>query len=277
MKVIVIGLGFVGNSMYTSFSVKGMDDYVNLFGYDKYCKNRGTGRFEDVFSCDICFLALPTQYNKRLGQYDINAIEETCDLLEAGKFSGTIVIKSTVEPQTTQELSKKYKSLNFVHNPEFLTARTAFVDFHNQKHIILGTSPECEESAYDNIVKFYSIYYDDAVISKCTSLESESMKVMSNCFYAQKVQIFTEYYKLCKKTKCDYNKVVDMMIKNDWINPMHTKVPGPDGQVSYGGLCFPKDTNALLMYMKKNNSPHSVLEATIKERNEMRDDHDNCK
>ena len=44
------------------------------------------------------------------------------------------------------------------------------------------------------------------------------------------------------------------MLKNGWINPMHTTVPGPDGQLSYGGFCFPKDTNALLQFMKTENS-----------------------
>ena len=57
---------------------------------------------------------------------------------------------------------------------------------------------------------------------------------------------------------------------------MHTTIPGPDGQVSYGGLCFPKDTNALLKYMEKVDVSHKVLEGCIRERNEMRKDHDNC-
>ena len=58
---------------------------------------------------------------------------------------------------------------------------------------------------------------------------------------------------------------------------MHTTIPGPDGQISYGGLCFPKDTNALNKYMLRENTPNKVLCATIEERDEMRDDHDNCK
>ncbi len=47
-------------------------------------------------------------------------------------------------------------------------------------------------------------------------------------------------------------------------------VPGPDGQLSYGGLCFPKDTNALLEFMKLQNTPSAVLEACIAERNLLR-------
>ena len=57
---------------------------------------------------------------------------------------------------------------------------------------------------------------------------------------------------------------------------MHTNVPGPDGEISYGGLCFPKDTNALNEFMQKHDSPSLVLKACIEERNTMRNDHDNC-
>ena len=73
---------------------------------------------------------------------------------------------------------------------------------------------------------------------------------------------------------CNYDNVKDLMLKNKWINPMHTNVPGPDGKLSYGGYCFPKDTNALLQHMKKMKTPCQVLESTIQERNQMRND--NC-
>ena len=84
-----------------------------------------------------------------------------------------------------------------------------------------------------------------------------------------------EFYLLCQKMDIDYDTVKNMMLKNGWINPNHTNVPGPDGQLSYGGLCFPKDTNALCEMMKKKNVPNSVLSATIQERNSMREDNDN--
>lgn len=276
LKVGVIGLGFVGGSMYKSFGMKGMIENKNLFGYDKF-KNGGFGKFEDCVNTDMVFLALPTIYNDELGQYDKTPIYETCDLLTEANYKGVIVIKSTVEPETTNKLTSKYQSLQFIHNPEFLTARTAFEDFHNQSHIVLGKGPTCSDENLEKVKQFYQMYYPDAEVSMGTCLESESMKSFVNCFYSVKVQFFTELYLLCEKNGCDYNTVKDMMLKNKWINPMHTTVPGPDGQVSYGGLCFPKDTNALNKYMLREGTPNKVLAATIEERNEMRDDHDNCK
>lgn len=267
-KIGIAGIGFVGNGMMKSFLEKGYTAN-DLICYDKYKST--SSRFEDLLTTDILFLALPTQYDEDKREYNKDAITETCSLLEAGNYKGTIVIKSTVEPETTENLNCTFK-LNFVHNPEFLTARTAYQDFHNQKHIVLGRASSCNEDNYKRVVDFYSSHYPDAVISESTCTESESMKIFVNCFYSVKVQFFNEIYLTCKQSGTDYTKVRDLMLKNNWINPAHTQVPGPDGQLSYGGMCFPKDTNALLKFMESKNTPSAVLEATIKERNLMRDD-----
>ena len=96
------------------------------------------------------------------------------------------------------------------------------------------------------------------------------MKIFANSFYAVKVQFFNEMYDLCDKMDSDYKKVKDLILKNGWVNEMHTNVPGPDGQLSYGGACFPKDTQALYHSMLENGSICEVLGATISERNKMR-------
>jgi len=271
MNIGIIGLGFVGGAMYKSFNEKGV---INLSGYDKF-KNGGIGTFESILNTDILFLALPTLYNSTTCEYDKTPIHETCVRLVDNNYIGVIVIKSTVEPETTNILSDKYPTLSFVHNPEFLTARTAYEDFHNQSHVVLGQGDNCSEDQLSLVHNFYKRYYPDAEISLCTSLESESMKIFVNCFYATKVQFFTELYLTCQTNGSNYNKVKDMMLKNNWINPMHTIVPGTDGQISYGGLCFPKDTNALCKYMQKLDIPHSVLKNVVNERNSMREDNDN--
>ena len=269
-KVSVFGLGFVGGSMKKSFELKGVD----VKGYDKY---KESDPLEDCFDTHIAFLALPTLFDEELNEYDKSCIQEVCEQLTDADYKGVVVIKSTVEPGTTEWLAETYSSLLFVHNPEFLTAATAFEDFHNQKHIVLGKSSNVDPWVYDILKQFYGPLYPDADFSCCTCQESESMKIFVNCFYSVKVQFFNEIFLLCQKSGMDYEMIKSMMLKNGWINPMHTTVPGPDGQLSYGGYCFPKDTNALLNHMKREGTPHKVLEATIEERNDMRDDHTNVK
>jgi len=271
LKIGIIGLGFVGGAMQKSFDKLG----VNICAiYDKF-KNGGIGKIEDLLECDILFSALPTVYSEKLKEYNKKPLEETCEFLKENNFKGLLVVKSTVEPGTCEEFSKIY-NLKILHNPEFLTARTAYEDFHNQKHIVIGKTELVSDVEHKLVGDFYKFFYENAEISLCTAMESESMKIFCNCFYAVKVQIFNELYLVCKDGEMDYAKVVGMMLKNGWINPGHTVVPGPDGKLSYGGLCFPKDTNALNEHMIKRGIPNKVLQATINERNDMREDKDNC-
>lgn len=269
----IIGLGFVGTAIYDSISLK-IKNHNNLFsimGYDKYKKIYDTS-LQDCFKCDILFLSLPTPYNSEIKSFDYSAIHEVCYQLFINNYKGLIVIKSTVDPQTIIFLENKYPTLCFIHNPEFLSVKTAFDDVHQQKHIILGIGKSCNSDKINLITTVYNLLYPDAQISICNSTEAECTKIFCNTFYAVKIQLFNELYQLCQKLNCDYDNIVSLMLKNGWINPMHTKVPGTDDKLSYGGLCFPKDTNALLHFMKKYNSPCQVLEATINERNQMRNE-----
>lgn len=268
MKIGIIGIGFVGGAMKKSFELKKQI----VVAYDKY---KELNTFEETLKTDVIFLCLPTLFNEQTNEYDKEPMHEICSKLVNNNYKGLVVIKSTVEPKTTNNFNKLYPSLKLVHNPEFLTAVTAFEDFHNQTHIVLGKGLNILDNDIEPLVKLYKELYPSADISICSSTESESMKSFVNCFYSVKVQFFNELYLTCQADNCDYNIVKNLMLKNNWINSMHTDVPGPDGQLSYGGYCFPKDTNALLQHMKNMNVPHKVLQATIDERNIMRNDHTN--
>jgi len=270
ISVGIVGLGFVGGAALKSFTLKG----AHVKAFDKY-KDGGVGSIDDVLQCQIVFLCLPTLYSEDLKAYDKSAIKEVCGQLEQHCFGGLVVVKSTVEPETTNKLTDEFPLLRIAHNPEFLTARTAFEDFHNQDHIVLGKGPKATKEDMELLRSFYATHYPEAKISMCTAMESESMKIMCNSFYASKVMLFNEYYLLCKKNGADFETIRELMLANNWINPMHTLVPGPDAKLGYGGACFPKDTNALYNYMKSLKSTCKVLESVIEERNMLRDDNAN--
>lgn len=280
MIIGIIGIGFVGGAIADYFS------NYNCIVY-KYDKFKNYDSFEKVLQSDLLFICVPTVYDKSKMEYDLVPLEENLELLAKNKYSNPILIKSTILPLTTNNMVKKY-NLFLIHNPEFLSANTAAYDFANQKHIVLGfdnnsdnlnLNLNCNGNSYDiNIViNFYKSFFPNSTISLCKSSESESMKIFCNSFYSVKIQFFNELYLLCSKIGIDYNIVKNLMLNNGWINPMHTNVPGTDGKLSYGGLCFPKDTNALLQMMIKEQVPCSVLNATIEERNVMRNDNDNIK
>lgn len=266
-EVAIIGLGFVGGAMFKSFTEKG----VNVYGYDKY-KDGGIGNIETCLRANMIFLCLPTLYNEKTEEYDKSAIHEVINYLHQTKYNGVMIMKSTVEPGTITDLMFKYSGIRIIHNPEFLTARTAYHDFHNQKRIILGITQSVVREEVDMIHDFYHKHYPSSEIVICDSRESECMKIFVNCFYASKIQLFNEFYMICDHMNLNYTNVKNLMLGNGWINPRHTNVPGPDGKFSYGGACFPKDTKALLSYMRREDLPHLVLKGVIDDRETMRDD-----
>lgn len=266
----ICGLGVVGSAVVNSLLKHNFILNNTLFIYDKY-KDDKYKNFDVINNTDVVFLTLPTPFSRDKKCYDIDSIRETLDKLKTIKYNGLIVIKSTLEPLITDNLAREF-NLDIVHNPEFLSAKTAHEDYHNQKHIVIGKSVVCNEIKLKHLIDFYKKYYPDALISICSASESESMKIFSNSFYATKIQFFTEMFMLTQKINVNYKTITDLMIKNGWINPMHTQVPGTDGKVSFGGMCFPKDTTALLKFMEKNESPSKVLNAVVEERNLMRSD-----
>ena len=280
MFIGIIGVGFVGSAIMLSLKRKEFVLNKDLFIYDKYKENieniiiKSLNSLNIILNTDMIFLCLPTPYSNELKTYDITSLESTMEFLSNNNYKGLCLIKSTIVPGTTKILSDKYLNLKIIHNPEFLSAKTAEEDFHTQQHVILGKTERINQGEIESVKSFYEKYYTKN-ITIVDSTESEIIKLSANCFYSIKIQYFTEIFLLCNKFDCSYNIVREGLLKNNWINPMHTQIPGTDGNISYGGLCFPKDTKALDEFMKKNKLNHSVLNATINERDKMREDLNN--
>lgn len=268
MKISIIGIGFVGSAMLNTFVNKRIlnDD---IYIYDKFKK---LGNQENITKGELIFLALPTPFDVNTKKYNIDAIKEILEYISNNNTNNNIIIiKSTVLPGTCEELSNLY-NLKIVHNPEFLSAKTANIDFENTNNIVIGRTSKITDTDLDKIKNFYLEYFPNAKYNLSTSCESELMKLSCNSFYAVKIEFFTELFLLSNKLNCSFNKIRDMMLDNNWINKQHTNIPGNDGEISYGGMCFPKDTNALNEFMIMNKTPNKVLDSTVKERNMLRQD-----
>ena len=266
----ICGLGIVGGAV-ADWAQK---QSVEVVFYDKYKKK---GAQKDLLKADFLFLCLPTPFIKNIREYDVTAIEETLSFLEAEKFNGLVVVRSTVVIQTTEAWVHKHPLLHLCFYPEFLTERTATEDFRTQSHIILGRTLRAGDNlSYDQkylaLADWLQSQFPSSRMSLVGSSTAEAVKIFANTFYSVKIQYFTELYLASQKLNINYDEVRDLMLPNGWINPAHTRVPGPDGKISYGGACFTKDTQALLGKLTSLDLPHAVLEATVKERSLMRTD-----
>lgn len=260
MNIGIIGQGFVGNAVYQKFK-----NFFTVFTYDlnsKLCNSN----FEEINkNCSIVFICLPTPMNSD-GSCDISIVENMIS-----KFSSKIIInKSTVPPGATERFNTKFKNLQIVFNPEFLTERNAVQDFNNQNRIIIG-GPRPATTTVKNI---FSKVFPQAHIIKTGSTHAEMIKYFTNSFLATKVSFANEMYDLCLKLNLDYDKVVEYSVLDKRIGNSHLNVPGPDGDLGFGGHCFPKDLSALIKLSDDIGSINYLIKSVIKTNDTVRTNRD---
>ena len=267
MNVGIVGCGFVGSSLR-----EGLRDSVTVNVYDKFNTDLSTvdSLSDLVTESDILFVCLPTPM-RRTGECDTTLVENTVRLIDnyCEGDDKVVVIKSTVPPGTTKRLQLITRDCcSIIFNPEFLTEANHIEDFKNQKRIILG-GDNCKE-ALTKVKSMYMKQFPSVPYVLCGSLEAELTKYFCNCFLATKVSFANEMKQYCDALGADYDRVVESSVYDDRVGKSHLSVPGPDGQLGFGGSCFPKDVNALIHSMKTKNVNPSLLSAVWQKNLEVR-------
>ena len=72
------------------------------------------------------------------------------------------------------------------------------------------------------------------------------IKYMNNLFFATKVSFLNEMKLLSDKVGVDWSDAIEGFILDGRIGHSHLAVPGPDGDLGFGGHCLPKDVSALV-------------------------------
>ena len=253
MNIGIIGQGFVGNAIYQKLS-----KYYKVFTYDLNDKLCNSTFDETVSRCKIVFVCLPTPMNQN-GSCNLDIIEDV--LSQINEYTDTeriVVIKSTIIPGATDEFNSKYKNIDIVFNPEFLTEANAVDDFENQSRLLLGGSLKSTTKIKQI---FSAVFRKTPRIIKTDAKSAELVKYVTNTFLATKVSFANEIYKLCEKLDLDYDKIIEMATLDPRLGDSHWGVPGPDGDFGYGGHCFPKDLAAIIQMSKEKGSLNHVLKA----------------
>ena len=246
-KIGIIGRGFVGSAVEFGFSAQtGCDAQIKVYDKDPA---KSIHTLEDtVNESDFIFLSVPTPSNED-GSMHLGILESVLqDIQVVNKRKDNIIlIRSTIIPGTTTKLCKKYKKLNIVFNPEFLTERSAKFDFINQSRFILGGRKRNTARVAD----LYRWRFGDSVPCIETNFETaEMIKYMNNCFFATKVSFMNEMKLIADKSNVDWDLAVDGFVRDGRIGHSHLAVPGPDGKRGFGGSCFPKDIQAMINFGK---------------------------
>ena len=238
-KVGVLGNGFVGEAISFAFS-----SVADMYVFDTD-PSRSLDDIESVHQCDFVFVCVPTPMYED-GSQDLSYVQSA---FEKASDKPIYILKSTVLPGTTEELSRKYPNFKIIFSHEFLTERTAKLDMLTQSRIILGGDLSLTEKAKALFEKRFKIKN----IIQTDSKTAELTKYMNNTFFATKVSIMNEFKLLCDKIGANWEDALKGFVSDGRIGDSHLNVPGHDGKLGYGGTCFPKDVNALLSFSKKHN------------------------
>jgi len=264
-RIGICGWGFVGKAVTHGFCL-----HADLKIYDKYQTGLNTLE-ETIKESDYLFICVPTPMNND-GSQDLSCIYDVMENINKLNVTGKIIIiKSTVIPGTTRKIAKKYPNHFFVFNPEFLTERSAKLDFINTARIILGGSTHL---ALDSVEKMYRVRFTHTPIYKTSYEGAELVKYTNNCFFALKISYLNEIYEICQKLGLDYNELKNMFLADQRIGNSHCDVPGHDGGKGFGGKCFIKDINALTKWANGMGINLDTLEAAIKVNKRIRLDKD---
>lgn len=270
-KIGIIGRGFVGSAVEFGFSAQtGCDAQVRV--YDKDPSKSIHTLKETVNKSDFIFLSVPTPSNPD-GSMHLGILESALqDIQLVNKRKDNIVlIRSTVTPGTTTKLCKKFKKLNIVFNPEFLTERSAKFDFINQSRFILGG----RKRNTARVAELYKWRFGDSVPCIESNFETaEMVKYMNNCFFATKVSFMNEMKQIADKANVDWDLAVEGFVRDGRVGHSHLAVPGPDGRFGFGGSCFPKDVQAMIDFGSQLNLNMNTLKGVWETNLEVRPERD---
>jgi UDPglucose 6-dehydrogenase len=244
MFVQIIGAGTVG--LATGEGLERLGHYISYYDINKNKLDEMKGKgyntsFTINKSSDVTFICVP--------EWEVyNVIEKI------HKINNIIVIRSTVEPGTTESLMKEFKC-HIIHNPEFLKEATALWDFMNPDRIVLG---ECCKKHGDILEEIYKPLRTPII--RLSPTESEMVKLSSNAYLSTLISYWNEIYNICEYLDINSHKIGLISSLDNRISRYGASMHGKP----FGGFCLPKDLETLISFAKKVGYFPDLLEAVKK-------------
>lgn len=251
-KIAIIGFGHVGKAMQVLFP----DALVYDPNYDEYKNTKDQINRQ----CNLAIICVWTGSNND-GSCDTSIVESTIKWLN----TPLILIKSTVEPRTTDKLKKKYKK-RICMSPEYFGESSYWIpaewSIKGWPYLIVGG----EEQDTTRIIDYFvPVLGPNKKYYSCSALDAELIKYMENAYLATKVTFVNEMYEICKKLGANWHKVWEGWALDPRIERSHSAVfPNNRG---FNGKCLPKDISALIRVAQKNNYNPKFLQEIVKSNN----------
>ncbi|KKK38781.1 UDP-N-acetyl-D-mannosamine dehydrogenase [Mesobacillus campisalis] len=262
MKLVTIGLGYIGLPTSIMFAKHGVD-VVGVDVSTDVVMSLNSGRIhieepglqealtevieKDKFraaltpeKADAFIVAVPTPNNDDLHKscdltYVLSAVNSVIPYLEKGNV---LIVESTIAPRSMDDFVKPAieaagfvvgKDLFLVHCPERVLPGQILHELIYNNRIVGGITPACTEAG----AKVYGTFVQGEII-KTTAKTAEMSKLMENTFRDVNIALANELTKVCNELEINTLEVIEMANKHPRVN-LH--YPGP----GVGGHCLAVD------------------------------------